>query len=570
MSQLARPRPAAAAPGPGTRRGLRRLDLWDLVTLAGFAGLAILVLWPLGQLFRASFFAEFTGEFGLANYAAFFGSRFFRTALWNSLTVSSLSALGAVAIGVPLAVILARRRIPGAGWVRILIVLSLMSPPFIGAYAWIILLGRGGVLTRAAQSVGIDLPTIYGPGGIVLVSVLQLYPLVFLLAYGALQRIDASLEEAAASLGRRPLNAFLTVSFPLMRPAVLTGALLVFLAVLSDFGAPILLGENYNVLATLAFRLYLSEIGGEPAMAATTSVILVAIAGVTILLQRVLLAGRRFAGDSTAAMPERRPLAGRAERLGLPAFVWAVVLVANLPLAVIVYTSFLETRGPVFGEAFSLASYRTVFATGARAVTNSLGFSALALAAIAVAGAFLGYLLARRDTAATRALDALLMIPYVIPGTVLGIGFITAFNAPPLHLTGTVAIIVLAYFIRRLPYMVRAVSAIVYQVDRSVEEASVNLGAPPMRTFRRIMLPLMAPGLLAGATLAFVEVINELSATIVLYSGHTVTMPIATYSQVIGGAYGTAAAMASLLVLVTAGALALFNLLGGREDRMSL
>ena len=548
----------------------RRFDLWDGVTVAAFAGLAILVFWPLGQLFAASFFAEFTGEFGLANYATFFGSGYFRRALWNSLFVSSMAALGALAIGLPLAVMLARRQIPGATAIRILIVLSLMSPPFIGAYAWIILLGRGGVLTRAAQSVGIDLPTIYGPGGIIFVSILQLYPLVFLLCYGALQRIDRSLEEAAAMLGRRPVNAFLTTAFPMMRPAVFTGTLLVFLAVLSDFGAPILLGENYNVLATLAFRLYLSEIGGEPAMAATTSVILVALAAAAIVLQRVVLSGRSNTGDSTVAPPDRRPLRGWAERLGLPAFAWAVVLVANLPLLVIIYTSFLETRGPVFGDSFSLMSYERVFATVGRAVTNSLTFSAFALVLIAVAGAFLGYLLARRDTAVTRTLDPLLMIPYVIPGTVLGIGFITAFNAPPLHLTGTVAIIVLAYFIRRLPYMVRAVSAIVYQVDRSVEEASVNLGAPPFRTFRKIMLPLMAPGLLAGATLAFVEVINELSATVVLYSGRTVTMPIATYSQVIGGAYGTAAAVASLLVLVTGVALAIFNLFGGREDRMSL
>ncbi len=563
-------RPAARADAGRARRRWRGPDLWDGVTLAGFAVLALLVLWPLGQLFRASFHAEFTGEFGLSNYATFFGSRYFRAALWNSLAISALSALGALAVGLPLAVVMARRRIPGGGAVRILIVLSLMSPPFIGAYAWIILLGRGGVLTRWAQAAGVDLPSIYGPGGIVFVSVLQLYPLVFLLAYGALQRIDRSLEEAAAILGRRPANAFLTTAFPMMRPAVVTGALLVFLAVLSDFGAPILLGENFEVLATLAFRLYLSEVGGEPAMAATTSVLLVALAGAAILLQRLLLAGRSHAGDSTVAPPERRALRGAAERLLLPAFAWGVVLVANLPLLVIVYTSFLETRGPVFGEAFSLMSYRTVFATVGRAVTNSLTFSALALALIAVAGALLGYLLARRDTAATRALDALLMIPYVIPGTVLGIGFITAFNAPPLYLTGTVAIIVVAYFIRRLPYMVRAAAAIVYQVDRAVEEASVNLGAPPLRTFRKIMLPLMAPGLLAGATLAFVEVINELSATVVLYTGRTVTMPIATYSQVIGGAYGTAAAVASLLVLVTGLALAVFNLVGGREDRMSL
>lgn len=546
-----------------------RFDLWDGVTVAAFAVLVVLVLWPLGGLFAASFFAEFTGEFGVANYASFFGSGYFRRAFWNSLTVSALGALLSVALGLPLAVMMARRRLPGAAAIRILVVLSLMSPPFIGAYAWIMLLGRGGVLSRALEPLGIVPPTIYGPGGIVLVSALQLYPLVFLLVYGALQRLDRSLEEAAVNLGRRPLDAFLTVAFPMIRPAVFTGALLVFLSVLSDFGAPILLGENYDVLATLAFRLYLSEIGGEPAMAATTSVVLVALAALAILLQRLALTRRSHAGDGSAAPAERRALAGWA-RVGYPAFAWGVVLVANLPLLVIVHTSFLETRGPVFGEAFSLMSYETVFSRVGGAVVNSLSFSAIALALIAAAGALLGYVLARRDTAATRALDALMMIPYVIPGTVLGIGFITAFNGAPLHLTGTAAIIVMAYFIRRLPYMARAAASIVYQVDRSVEEASVNLGAPPFATFRKIMLPLMAPGLLAGGVLAFVEVINELSATVVLYTARTVTMPIATYSQVIGGAYGTAAAVASLLILVTALALALFTLVGGREDRMSL
>lgn len=547
----------------------RRFDLWDGVTVAAFAVLGALVLWPLGGLFRASFYAEFSGEFGLANYATFFGSGYFRRALWNSLAISALGALGAVALGLPLAVMMARRRLPGAPAIRILIILSLMSPPFIGAYAWIMLLGRGGALTRALQDLGFDPPTIYGPGGIVLVSALQLYPLVFLLVYGGLQRLDRSLEEAAVNLGRTPINAFLTVAFPMIRPPLLTGALLVFLSVLSDFGAPVLLGENYDVLATLAFRLYLSEIGGEPAMAATTSVVLVGLAALAILVQRVALSGRSNSGDGAAAPPERRPLDGW-RRVGYPTFAWGVVLIANLPLLVIVRTSFLETRGPVFGEAYSLMSYETVFRRIGGAVTNSLTFSLAALALIAVAGALLGYLLARRDTAVTRALDALMMIPYVIPGTVLGIGFITAFNQPPLHVTGTAAIIVMAYFIRRLPYMARAAASIVYQVDRSVEEASVNLGAPPLATFRKVMLPLMAPGLLAGGVLAFVEVINELSATVVLYTARTVTMPIATYSQVVGGAYGTAAAVASLLILITGLALALFTLLGGREDRMSL
>ena len=543
-------------------------DLWTSLTILGLLILGLLVVWPLYNVFTASFYAEFTGEFGLANYQTFFGSRFFRRALWNSLYVSAMGTLLALAIGLPLAVIAARYDLRGKALLRILVLLSLISPPFIGAYAWIMLLGRQGVVTQAAAAIGINLPTIYGAPGIILVTALNLYPLVFLLVYGALLRIDRSLEEASLGLGRTRLQTFQSITLPLTLPAMATGGLLVFLGVLSDFGTPALLGENYPVLATLAFTLFLSEIGGNPAMASTTSVVLVTTAMLLILLQRWVVQRRNYAME-TVDRPEILKMQGW-QRWVFPGFAWSIMTIANLPLAIIVYTSFLETRGPVFLQSFSLDSYRQVFHLVRGAIVNSFTFSGIALALIVVAGSIIGYIISRRDTTLTRLLDTGLMIPYVIPGTVLGIGFITAFNEPPIWITGTAAIIILAYFIRRLPYMVRACASYVYQIDRSVEEASINLGAPPARTFRRIMLPLMAPGILAGAVLSWVEVINELSATVVLYTGLTSTMPIATYSQVLAGAYGPAAAVASLLILATTLSLVVFTLIGGNDDQLTV
>lgn len=547
----------------------RRLpDLWTLLTLAGLLVLAILVVWPLWNVFAASFKAEFTGEIGIANYLTFFGSGYFRRALFNSLYVSFMGTLLALAIGLPLAVIAARYDLKGKALLRILVLLSLISPPFIGAYAWIMLLGRQGFVTQAVAAIGIDLPTIYGAPGIILVTALNLYPLVFLLVYGALLRIDRALEEASMGLGRTRVQTFLSITLPLTLPAMATAGLLVFLGVLSDFGTPALLGENYPVLATLAFTLFLSEIGGNPAMASTTSVVLVTTAMLLILLQRWVVARRNYASDAVDR-PEILRMAGW-QRWVFPAFAWGTMIIANLPLAIIVYTSFLETSGPVFLASFSLHSYTQVFHLVRGAIVNSFAFSGMALALIVMAGSVIGYIISRRDTALTRILDTGLMIPYVIPGTVLGIGFITAFNQPPIWITGTAAIIVMAYFIRRLPYMVRAAAAFVYQIDRSVEEASINLGAPPARTFRRIMLPLMAPGILAGAVLSWVEVINELSATVVLYTGATSTMPIAIYSQVVAGSYGPAAAVASLLILATTLSLVVFTLIGGNDDQLTV
>jgi iron(III) transport system permease protein len=287
-----------------------------------------------------------------------------------------------------------------------------------------------------------------------------------------------------------------------------------------------------------------------------------------ILLQRWVVQRRNYAME-TVNRPETLRMRGW-QTLAFPTFAWGMMTIANLPLAIIVYTSFLETSGPVFLQSFSLDSYRQVFHLVRGAIVNSFTFSAVALALIVIAGSIIGYIISRRDTALTKLLDTGLMIPYVIPGTVLGIGFITAFNQPPIWITGTAAIIVLAYFIRRLPYMVRACASFVYQIDRSVEEASINLGAPPARTFRKIMLPLMAPGIMAGAVLSWVEVINELSATVVLYTGLTSTMPIATYSQVLAGAYGPAAAVASLLILATTLSLVVFTLIGGNDDQLTV
>ncbi len=549
-------------------RRFRLPDLWTSLTILGLLILGVLVVWPLWNVFRASFYAEFTNEFGLANYATFFGSRYFRRALWNSLWVSAMGTLLSLAIGLPLAVIASRYDLKGKALLRILVLLSLISPPFIGAYAWIMLLGRQGIVTQAFAAIGIQLPTIYGAPGIILVTALNLYPLVFLLVYGALLRIDRSLEEASLGLGRTRLQTFQSITLPLTLPAMATGGLLVFLGVLSDFGTPALLGENYPVLATLAFTLFLSEIGGNPAMASTTSVVLVTVAMLLILLQRWVVQRRNYAMEAVNR-PEILRMRGW-QRWAFPAFAWGMMVIANVPLAIIVYTSFLETSGPVFLQSFSLDSYRQVFHLVRGAIVNSFTFSAVALALIVIAGSIIGYIISRRDTALTKLLDTGLMIPYVIPGTVLGIGFITAFNQPPIWITGTAAIIVLAYFIRRLPYMVRACASFVYQIDRSVEEASINLGAPPARTFRRIMLPLMAPGIMAGAVLSWVEVINELSATVVLYTGLTSTMPIATYSQVLAGAYGPAAAVASLLILATTLSLVVFTLIGGNDDQLTV
>jgi iron(III) transport system permease protein len=394
---------------------------------------------------------------------------------------------------------------------------------------------------------------------------------VFFVVSGALQRIDRSFEEAAASLGRKPAMVVATVTLPLALPGVATAGLLVFLSTLADFGTANILGEGerYPVLATLAYSLYLNEIGGEPGMAATTSVVLVAIALLLVVLLRAASGRRSVVGDAAAQQPKPVTLTGNAAWI-CATVTFLVVAIANLPLLVVCISSFLDARGAVFQPSFSLENYEKAFALIGDALWNSVIYATVALAVIVVVGAAFGYYITRYTGALSRALDLLVMVPFVVPGTVLGIGYASVFNGPPIYITGTATIIIVVYVVRRLPYLTRAAASVVYQIDRGLEEASLNLGARPLAGFRKIMVPLMRPGIMAGMTIAWLEVFNELSASIVLYTGATRTLPIAAFQQAFNGDIGIAAAYAAMLVGITAGTLAIVIRLGGAEQTLSM
>lgn len=545
-------------------------DPWRIIAWAMLAFLVVFVALPLLDLAKDSFIGERSGAIGFDNYVTFFNSNYFRRALVNSIVVAAIGTGLSLLLGLPLAYIFARYDFSGKRWVEVAVLMSMLSPPFVGAYAWIIMFGRSGIITSFGRDLGLSMPVIYGPVGIGIASAFSLYPLVFLVVRGALGRVNASLEEAASSLGRRPIAVLLTVTLPLVLPAVVTASLLVFLGVISDFGTPAILGEGdrFPVLATLAFSLYVSEVGGQGGMAATTSVILVVLALGLVFVARSL-AGRRSVTNDGGNAPVIIRLAGPA-RLLTTLGVTLLVIIANMPLLVVLVSSVLEVRGVVFQSALTLANYAKAIAVMGNALTNSLLYASIALVITVIVGALLGYFVTRRTGPLPRSIDLLVMIPYVVPGTVLGIGYAQFFNGPPLFLTGTATIITIVYFVRRLPYMTRAASSIVYQIDGNLEEASASLGVPPMRGFWLIMIPLMRPGILAGASIAWVEIFNELSASIVLYTGATRTLPIAAYQQSLAGDVGMAAAYASILIAITALALVALTRIGGQRGQQNM
>ena len=521
-------------------------DGWSLVLWSGWALAALLVVYPLGAVLLASA-RDAQGAPTLEHWRAVALDPTCRAAVGRSLVVASLAALGALLLGLPLALCVARQRVPGRRALTVLALLTLVSPPFVGAYAWILLLGEQGLLRGLLRAAGLDPPTIYGPGGVVLVLALQHYPYVFLLASAGLSAVDRSLEEAAESLGATPLRRLWRVTLPLVAPSLAAGTLLAFTGALANFGTPMVLASEWRVLPTLTYDLYTSEVARDPGRAAALGLVLVLLAAAGLWLERLVAARRRVHGSLLRRAPLRALEGGR--RVWVPALAWGIVALGALPLLTVAFCSLRATRGPVFQPGLALTSYRTVLREAPRALTNSLLYALAAALLIALLGALLGYLLARRPSRPARALDATLMVPYVLPGTVLGIGFLLAFHR--LGLTGTGAILILAGLVRRLPSAVRGSQAILHQVDPALEDAARSLGAPPGRAFLRVTLPLMAPGVLAGALLGWVSVVNELSAALLLYTGSTITTPVLIYQRVLDGSYGPAAALSTLLLLAT-------------------
>jgi len=547
-----------------TRRRVRAPGFWTLTPWFAWAILLVFLILPLGAVLTSSLRGE-TGGLSFENWARLFSSQRYLTALVNTLIVGAGGLAGALLLGGTMAFCLSRLHIRGARAASMLAILALVSPPFIGAYSWIVLFGSAGVLRKALAGLGLDLPPIYGLAGVLVVFAFKFYPYVYLLTSGALAQINRSLEEAAENLGLTPFQRVMKVSFPLALPALSAGGLLALIHAIADFGTPRLIGRGFPVLATEAYTAYSAEVGSHLGMATTLSTALIVLSMLFVMAQR-RLATRADTHSNLVNKPDKAQLRGWRNALA-HGVVYAIALGGATPAIVSLIYSFRKTSGPVFQPGFGLESYQRIAATLSTPVVNSLLFSFVAVVLIVVVGTLIGAYVARRQTAAAALLDAALMIPYVMPGIVVGVAYIAAFNTPPLPLTGSAAIIILAIFIRRLPYAVRASAAALKQVGPSMEEAAVSLGLSPSQAFRQVTLPLIAPGVIAGAMLSFVTAINELSSSLVLYAGATKTMPVQIYLTINDGDYGVAAALSTILLAVSALAIFVAFRLLGRDER---
>ena len=541
-----------------------RFDGWTSIALTLTAGYLLIVVWPLLQVLLNS--VTNGAEFSLAGFQTFFSSRLYYGTLQNSVLVTCCVTLLALFVAFPLAYFMTMYRVRGNRTVQILILASMMSPPFIGAYSWILLLGNNGMITRTVQALfGFKPPSIYGFAGIVLVLTLQLVPLIFTYLMGAWRTVDVSVLEAAESLGATGWRRARKVVLPLLWPTVLAGSLLVFVRAFADFGTPMLIGQGFRTVPVLIYTSFVGEVSTDHTFAAAVAVIVMSVTLAVFLIQKYLVERRKF--TMTAMRPiEPRPLRGWG-RWAVHLYVYGFLTLALAPLVVVIVSSFRKTLYGQFVDGYTLENYtksqRDIF----RYVTNTFGIGLVALAVLVVIAVLVAYLTVRRKGPLSGALDTMTMIPYVVPGLVIGIALVATFSKGPIPLTGTVAIMVIALTIRRLPYSVRSTTALMQQLSPTVEEAAISLGASKFRTFARVIVPALAPGILSGAVLSWVTIITELSTTLFLYNVSTQTLSLGIYAEVIRGQLGTAAALSTLLLVLTILSLVLLmRLPGGQKE----
>ena len=538
----------------------KKTDLWILVSLGILALYVLFMLYPILKVITQSVRDNATGSFTLGYFKQFFSDPYYFITLFNSFKISICVTVICLVIGVPLAYLYNIYEIKGRQLLQILIVLTSMSAPFIGAYSWILLLGRSGLITKFLKSAfNIAMPNIYGFKGILLVLSTKLFSLVFLYVSGALKNVDNSLLEASANMGRTGWRRFLTIVLPLCMPSILAAALMVFMRSLADFGTPLLIGEGYRTFPVEIYNQYVGETSINHSFAAAISVIAIVITLIVFLFQKYLSNRTSFSMNAMHRIERKKPRL--LASIAIHIYAYGLVIVSLLPQVYLVFLSFRNTTktGNMFRSGYSLMSYRQVFGTMGGAIWNTVKICGGALVIVVVLAILISYLVVRRYNIINNIIDTLSMVPYIIPGSVVGIAMVMAFNKGPLVLTGTAMIMVIAMCIRRIPYTIRSSVAVLGQIPISVEEAAISLGAGKTKMLVRITVPMMFSGIVSGAIMSWVTLITELSSSIILYSSKTITLNLGVYVMVSRGTDGKACAVSTILMVFTVISLLLFT-----------
>ena len=547
----------------------KRFDGWFVISIIMLLLFIAVLIYPMFGIIKQAVVMP-DGSFSWEQFQKFFGKSYYSKTIVNSFKITLFVTVLTLVIGIPFAYFYAFYRLKGAKILFVVSILCCMSAPFLGAYSWVMLLGRAGVITKFFKSAfGIKLPSIYGFGGIALSQTLKFFPLVFIYMNGAFKSIDNTLMEAASNMGCVGVKRLFKIVLNLTMPTILAAALMVFMQAFADFGTPTVLGEGFKTFPVLLYNEYLGENGSNYNFAAALAVIAVIVTAVVFFLQK--WATSRFKFSINALHPVEKKQATGIQGFLMHLYCYLLCAIAFLPQIYIIYLSFRKCKGAVFSPGFSLGNYQQAIKKKLwMASKNTVYMGVLALIVIIVIAVILAYLVVRRSSALNHTLDTISMLPYIMPGAVIGIALLIAYGAKPFALTGTATIMILSFAIRRMPYTIRSATATLMAIPISIEEAAISLGASKLKTFVKVTVPMMSNGIISGAILSWVAIVTELSSSVILYSNKTATLTMQAYIYIGRGEYGTAAAFAAILTVITAISLFLYMAITKSEDDIQL
>ena len=519
--------------------------------IVSYALVLLFVVFPLLRLVWDTLWVD--GEFSLTTYSRMFDSTRHRATMVNTLRLGVTVAFLSTALAIAYAYGVTRRLFPFPKFFHMFALLPIVSPPFVFALSSILLFGRRGYVSY--HFLGLETAGLYGFGGLVLVQTLTFFPIAYLVLLGLIKSLDPSLEDAAANIGSSPFHRFRRITLPLLAPGIGAASLLVFIQSLADFSNPRVLGGSFRVLSE---QVYVQYVGGhDPAGGTILAMWLLGPSILAFVVQKYWIRGRSFVTVTGKPSVSSEIRSSALVRIGI-----TVVCGITLILVLLLYTSIVG--GSFFAlwgidHTLTLRNYRYVFNIGANAIQNSLTLSFISAPIAGFLGILFAFLVVRKRFAGRRLLELLTLLTFAVPGTVAGISYILAFNVPPLVLTGTATILIIALVFRNMPVGIQSGIAALQQIDESIEEASINLGASPGRTFWKITVPLIRPALFSGIVYSFVRAMTAVSGIIFLVSARWPLMTSAVLMQVEEGRFGTAAAYSTLLMIFILLMIALMN-----------
>ncbi|MER8673584.1 MULTISPECIES: iron ABC transporter permease [unclassified Mesorhizobium] len=480
---------------------------------------------------------------------------------WNTVAIAVLVGFFCTALGLALALIALRTKLPAKWLLRGLSILPIITPPFVIGLALILLFGRAGIVTNL-MSVHLGIPRsrwIYGMAGITIAQVLAFTPIAFLVLVGVLQGVSPSIEEASQTLRASRWRTFRTVTWPLIRPGLASAFLISFIESMADFANPLVLGGNFNVLST---DIFFAVVGAahDQGRAAVLAIVLLMFTLAAFVIQRRWIGSRSYvtvAGKGDGGVPATLP---KALRIGCYAAVVPWLVLTIVVYGIILGGGFVQSIGrdntptlEYFLTAFSIEKgVNGWFFSGSAwpSLLMTIGLALVAMPFTAALGILTAYLLDRQRFAGRTMFEFLAMMSFAIPGTVIGVSYILAFNVPPVQLTGTGLIIVISFIFRNMPVAIRAGLANLGQIDKSLDEASLTLGARSFATLRRVILPILKPAIVTAMIYSFVRAVTAVSAVIFLASGRFNLATVYIVGRADVGEYGIAIVYSAVMIVV--------------------